>query len=47
VRLAGRQEIEKFDRTLEAIQEHYQRHQEREPPHQQQRDRGDERDRTR
>jgi hypothetical protein len=47
VRLAGRKEIEKFDRTLEAIQEHYARDVQREPPTQPQRDAGPERERSR
>ncbi len=46
-RLAGRKEIEKFDRTLEAIQEHYARDVQREPPPQPQREAGRERERSR
>ncbi len=47
VRLAGRKELEKFDRTLEAIQEHYAREVMREPPLQPKRDERTERERSR
>jgi hypothetical protein len=45
VRYVAKNELEKFDRTLEAIQEHYERHIQKERLAQQQRDAGAERER--